>query len=127
MVAVTVGVLMLSGLFLSGLFQAIPTFAAASALVIIGAMMMKQVVDIDWNDSEMVLPAFLTIVLMPFTYSIADGIAWGVITWVAIKMMMGKWDEPSPIMYGIAVFMLMFYLGPGDMSTFGWLFDTIGI
>ena len=106
---------------------AVPTFAAASALVIIGAMMMKQVVDIDWNDSEMVLPAFLTIVLMPFTYSIADGIAWGVITWVVIKMMMGKWQEPSPIMYGIAVFMLMFYLGPGDTSTFGWLFDTIGI
>ena len=127
LVAVTVGILMLSGLFLSGLFQAIPTFAAASALVIIGAMMMKQVVDIDWNDSEMVLPAFLTIVLMPFTYSIADGIAWGVITWVVIKMMMGKWQEPSPIMYGIAVFMLMFYLGPGDTSTFGWLFDTIGI
>ena len=44
-----------------------------------------------------------------------------------IKMMMGKWQEPSPIMYGIAVFMLMFYLGPGDTSTFGWLFDTIGI
>ena len=48
-------------------------------------------------------------------------------TWVVIKMMMGKWQEPSPIMYGIAVFMLMFYLGPGDTSTFGWLFDTIGI
>ena len=127
LVAVTVGVLMLSGLFLSGLFQAIPTFAAASALVIIGAMMMKQVVDIDWNDTEMVLPAFLTIVLMPFTYSIADGIAWGVISYVVIKMMMGKWEEPGPIMYGIAVFMLMFYLGPGDTSTFGWLFETVGL
>ena len=64
---------------------------------------------------------------MPFTYSIADGIAWGVITYVLIKMMVGKWEEPGPIMYGIAVFMLMFYLGPGDQSTFGWLFGTLGL
>ena len=123
--AVVVGVLMLSGLFFSGIFQAIPTFAAACALVIVGATMMKQATEIDWDDKEMVLPAFLTMVLMPFTYSIADGIAWGVISYVVIKMGMGKFDEPGPIMYGIAVFMMMFYLGPGDMSTFGWIFDTI--
>jgi AGZA family xanthine/uracil permease-like MFS transporter len=129
--AIVVGVLMLSGLFLSGLFQAIPTFAAACALVVVGATMMKQATEIDWDDKEMVLPAFLTIVLMPFTYSIADGIAWGVISYVAIKMGMGKFkqteeiDGPSPIMYGIAVFMLMFYLGPGEQSTFGWFFNTL--
>ena len=123
--AVVVGVLMLSGLFLSGIFQAIPTFAAACALVIVGATMMKQATEINWDDKEMVLPAFLTRGLMPFTYSIADGIAWGVISYVAIKLGMGKADEPGPIMYGIAVFMLMFYLGPGDQSTFGWLFSTI--
>ena len=123
--AVVVGVLMLSGLFLSGLFQAIPTFAAACALVIIGAMMMKQATEINWDDKEIVLPAFLTMVLMPFTYSIADGIAWGVISYVLIKMGMGKFDEPGPIMYGIAIFMTMFYLGPGDFSTFGWIFDKV--
>jgi AGZA family xanthine/uracil permease-like MFS transporter len=116
---------MLSGLFLSGLFQAIPTFAAACALVIIGAMMMKQAKEINWDDKEIILPAFLTMVLMPFTYSIADGIAWGVISYVLIKMGMGKFDEPGPIMYGIALFMVMFYLGPGDMSTFGWILDMI--
>jgi AGZA family xanthine/uracil permease-like MFS transporter len=123
--AVVVGVLMLSGLFLSGLFQAIPTFAAACALVIVGAMMMKQATEINWDDKEIVLPAFLTMVLMPFTYSIADGIAWGVISYVLIKMGMGKFDEPGPIMYGIAIFMTMFYLGPGDFSTFGWIFDKV--
>ena len=123
--AIVVGVLMLSGLFLSGLFQAIPTFAAACALVIIGAMMMKQATEINWDDKEIVLPAFLTMVLMPFTYSIADGIAWGVISYVLIKMGMGKFDEPGPIMYGIAIFMTMFYLGPGDFSTFGWIFDKV--
>ena len=128
--AVTVGVFMLSGLFLSGLFQAIPTFAAACALVMIGAMMMKQATEINWEDQDMVLPAFLTMVMMPFTYSIADGIAWGVISFVVIKLMGGitdreKLNEVSPIMWGVAIFMLMFYLGPGDQSTFGWLFNTI--
>ena len=123
--AIVVGVLMLLGILFGPIFMAIPTFAAACALVIIGAMMMKQATEINWDDKEIVLPAFLTMVLMPFTYSIADGIAWGVISYVAIKLGMGKTDEPGPIMYGIAVFMLMFYLGPGDQSTFGWLFSTV--
>ena len=123
--AVVVGVLMLSGLLFGPVFQAIPTYAAACALVIIGAMMMKQATEINWDDKEVILPAFLTMVLMPFTYSIADGIAWGVISYVLIKMGMGKFDEPGPIMYGISIFMVMFYLGPGDFSTFGWIFDKV--
>ena len=125
LVAVTVGVLMLSGLFLTDLFQAIPTYAGACALVVIGAMMMKSVVDINWNDNEMVLPAFLTIVLMPFTYSIADGIAWGVIVYVAIKIGMQKTSEINPVMWGIAILMTMFYLGPGNETTFEAIFSAI--
>ena len=123
LVAVTVGVLMLSGLFFTNLFAAIPQFAMASALVIIGALMMRQAADINWADKEMALPAFLTICLMPFTYSIADGIAWGIITYVAIKLGMGKMDELNPVMYVLFVVMLMFYIGPGDTSTFGYLFS----
>jgi AGZA family xanthine/uracil permease-like MFS transporter len=93
-------------------------------------MMMKQATEIDWEDQDMVLPAFLTMVMMPFTYSIADGIAWGVISFVVIKLMGGitdreKLNDVSPIMWGVAIFMLMFYLGPGDQSTFGWLFNSI--
>ena len=114
--AIVVGVLMLLGILFGPIFMAIPTFAAACALVIIGAMMMKQATEINWDDKEIVLPAFLTMVLMPFTYSIADGIAWGVISYVLIKIGMGKFDEPGPIMYGIAIFMTMFYLGPGAVS-----------
>ena len=76
--AVTVGVLMLSGLLFAGLFKQIPTFAAAPALVIIGAMMMRQAADIDWSDTGNSVPAFITMVMMPFTYSIAAGIAWGI-------------------------------------------------
>ena len=127
LVAVTVGVLMLTGLFFENLFQNIPTFAAAMALVIIGAMMMRQAADIDWGDSEMALPAFLTMVMMPFTYSIADGIAIGVISYCAIKIGMQKWDELNNVMWALFVFMVMFYLGPGDTNTFDWLFDTMGL
>ena len=127
LVAVTVGVLMLSGLFFSDLFQAIPTFAAALALVVIGAMMMRQAADIDWGDAEMAVPAFLTMVLMPFPYPIADGIAWGVISYCAIKIGMQKWDELNPVMWALFVLMTMFYLGPGDTNTFDWIFDLIGL
>ena len=127
LVAVTVGVLMLTGLFFENLFQNIPTFAAAMALVIIGAMMMRQAADIDWGDSEMALPAFLTMVMMPFTYSIADGIAIGVISYCAIKIGMQKWDELNNVMWALFVFMVMFYLGPGDTNTFDWLFGIMGL
>jgi len=126
LVAVTVGVLMLSGLFLTDLFAAIPQYAMASALVIVGAMMMRQAADIDWNDAEMALPAFITMVMMPFTYSIADGIAWGIISWVAIKAGMGKFDEINKVMGGLCVLMIMFYIGPGDESTFGWILGLAG-
>ena len=127
LVAVTVGVLMLSGLFFENLFQNIPTFAAALALVIIGAMMMRQAADINWADAEMAVPAFLTMVIMPFTYSIADGIAWGVISYVAIKIGMGKWDELNTVMWALFALMAMFYLGPGDQNTFNFVFDKLGL
>ncbi len=125
LVAVTVGVLMLTGLFFSDLFQAVPTFAAACALVIIGALMMRQAADINWADKEMALPAFLTICLMPFTYSIAEGIAWGIISYVAIKLGMGKMDELNPVMWTLFALMAMFYLGPGDESTFQYILGMI--
>jgi AGZA family xanthine/uracil permease-like MFS transporter len=127
LVAVTVGVLMLTGLFFENLFQNIPTFAAALALVIIGAMMMRQAADINWADAEMAVPAFLTMVIMPFTYSIADGIAWGVISYVAIKIGMGKWGELNTVMWALFALMAMFYLGPGEQNTFNFVFDKLGL
>jgi len=125
--AVTVGVLMLSGLFLSGLFQAIPQFAMATALVVVGALMMKQVADIDWGNSEIAVPAFLTMVLMPFTFSIADGIAWGIISYVAIQMIVGKAKDVNVVMWTLFALMSMFYLGPGEHTTFEWIVDAIGL
>jgi AGZA family xanthine/uracil permease-like MFS transporter len=125
--AVTVGVLMLSGLFLSGLFKAIPQFAMATALIVVGALMMKQVADIDWNNLEMGVPAFLTMVLMPFTFSIADGIAWGVISYVAIQVIVGKGKDVHMVMWTIFALMSMFYLGPGGDTTFEFIIDKLGI
>ena len=116
--AATVGVLMLSGLFLSGLFQAIPQYAMGCALVVVGAMMMRQAADIDWHDKTMALPAFITMVMMPFTYSIADGIAWGLISYCALMAGTGRFSEINKIVGGIALLMIMFYLGPGDETTF---------
>ena len=123
--AVTVGVLMLSGLFLSGLFKAIPQFAMATALVVVGALMMKQVADIDWDNLEIAIPAFLTMVLMPFTFSIADGIAWGIISYVAIQMIVGKAKDVNVVMSTLFALMSMFYLGPGDQTTFEFILGKV--
>ena len=125
LVAVTVGVLMLSGLFLSGLFQAIPQFAMATALIVVGSLMMKQVADIEWDNLEMAIPAFLTMVLMPFTFSIADGIAWGVISYVAIQIIVGKGRDVNMVMWTIFALMSMFYLGPGNETTFEWILGNL--
>ena len=108
--AATVGVLMLSGLFFADIFASIPQYAMACALVVVGAMMMRQAADIDWSNSVMAVPAFLTMVMMPFTYSIADGIAWGIISYCAIMTGTGKFKDSNPVVGGIAVFMLMFYM-----------------
>ena len=125
--AVVVGFLFLLGVFFSDVFIAIPAYATAPALMVIGAMMMRGVGDIKWDDIEIAIPAFLTIALMPFAYSIADGIAWGVISYVAIKIAVGKHEEiiKNQILMIITVLMTMFYLGPGDQTTFDYIFDFI--
>ena len=125
LVAVVVGVMMLMGLFLSGLLQAIPAFAVAPALVVVGAMMMRGAAEIDWTDKEISIPAFITIVMMPLTYSIADGIAWGIIAYVVMKLGTGKQDQINAVMGTLCALMIMFYLGPGNETTFEWLINMV--
>ena len=125
LVAFVVGVMMLMGLFLSGLLQAIPAFAVAPALVVVGAMMMRGASEIDWNDKEIAIPAFITIVMMPLTYSIADGIAWGIIAYVLMKLGTNKADQINAVMGTLCALMIMFYLGPGNETTFEWLINMI--
>ena len=88
-------------------------------------MMMRQAADINWGDYEIAIPAFITMVLMPFTYSIAQGIAWGVITYVVIKVGTGKHEQLNPVMWTLGFILAMFYIGPGDGNTFEWLLGLI--
>ena len=101
--AVTVGVLMLACLWFSPLAQTVPTFATAPALLYIGVQMMRSVIEIEWHDITEAAPAFLTIAFMPFTYSIADGIAMGFISYAVIKLVCGRAKEVPPMVWIVAV------------------------
>ena len=101
--AVTVGVLMLACLWFSPLAQTVPAFATAPALLYIGVQMMRSVIEIEWHDITEAAPAFLTIAFMPFTYSIADGIAMGFISYAVIKLVCGRAKEVPPMVWIVAV------------------------
>ncbi|GBF06247.1 xanthine/uracil/vitamin C permease [Deinococcus aerius] len=108
--AVTVGVLFLLAMFLWPLAAAIPGAATAPALIVVGALMMEGVRHVDWDDISDGLPAFLTIIAMPLTFSIANGVSLGVISYAAIKLLSGRGRQVSPILYGVAALLLARYL-----------------
>ncbi|AIG73451.1 MULTISPECIES: NCS2 family permease [Amycolatopsis] len=110
---VVTGVLFIAAMFLTPLYQVVPVEAAAPALVVVGALMMSQVKEIDFSDFTVALPAFLTIVVMPFTYSIANGIGAGFVSYVVIRAVTGKAKGVHPLMWGIAaMFVAYFAVGP---------------
>ncbi|MFI7117170.1 NCS2 family permease [Amycolatopsis sp. NPDC049868] len=110
---VVTGVLFIAAMFLTPLYQIVPVEAAAPALVVVGALMMSQVKEIDFADFTVALPAFLTIVVMPFTYSIANGIGAGFVSYVVIRAVTGKAKGVHPLMWGIAImFVAYFAVGP---------------
>ena len=107
------GVLFLAAMFFAPLTSVVPIEVGASALVVVGALMMAQVVDIDWKDWSISFPAFLAIVIMPFTYSIANGIGAGFIAWVVVRAFAGKAKEIHPLLWIVAAgFLLYFVSGP---------------
>ncbi|WP_282203414.1 NCS2 family permease [Kitasatospora fiedleri] len=100
-------------LFFSPVAAVVPVQVASAALVVIGSMMMSQARHIDWSDRETAIPAFLTCVVMPFTYSITAGVAAGVVSYTAIKAGTGKWREPGPLMWVLTgVFVVYFAIVP---------------
>ncbi|QRP46781.1 NCS2 family permease [Amycolatopsis sp. FDAARGOS 1241] len=110
---IVTGVLFLAAMFLTPLYQVVPVEAAAPALVVVGALMMGQVREIDFTDFSIALPAFLTIVVMPFTYSIANGIGAGFVSYVVIRAVTGRARQVHPLMWVIAVaFVAYFAVGP---------------
>jgi AGZA family xanthine/uracil permease-like MFS transporter len=111
--SVVTGVLFLLSMVFAPLVQVIPSEAAVPALVLVGFLMMQQVKEIEWDNLEIAIPAFLTIVLMPFTYSITAGIGAGFVAYVLIKVVRGKSKEVHPLMWLVSgLFVLYFAIDP---------------
>ncbi|QKG26369.1 NCS2 family permease [Actinomadura verrucosospora] len=103
------GALFALTLFLTPLAATVPAQAAAPALVVVGALMMTQVAKVTWDDLEIAIPAFLTIVLMPFTYSITIGIGGGMVSYAIIKLARGKLREVSVWLWPVVILFLLFF------------------
>ncbi|MGJ4843095.1 NCS2 family permease [Leifsonia sp. Le1] len=111
--SVITGALFLLAMFFTPLTQVVPLEVAAAALVIVGALMVVQIRHIDFSEFSSVLPVFLTIIVMPLTYSIANGIGVGFISWVLVRSLSGKAREISPLLWIVAAgFLVYFARGP---------------
>jgi AGZA family xanthine/uracil permease-like MFS transporter len=106
---VVVALLFLASLVLAPLFTAVPALATAPALVVVGALMIESLREVEWARLDEAIPAFLTVVGMPFTYSIANGIALGIVSWVAIKLLTGRFKETHVVMVVLAVLLVLYY------------------
>jgi len=111
--SIVTGICFLLTTFLAPLVAIIPYEAATPALIIVGFLMMTQIKDIDWDDHGIAIPAFLTIILMPFTYNISVGIGAGFITHVLIRLFQGRSKEIHPLLYLVSgLFMIYFLSSP---------------
>jgi AGZA family xanthine/uracil permease-like MFS transporter len=113
--AVTVAALFALAMFFSPIAGAIPPIATAPALIIVGALMIGAVTAVKWDDITEALPAFLTMLAMPLTFSIANGLALGFIFYPLLKVLTGRWREASPLCYILAALFIVryVYLGAG--------------
>jgi len=113
--SVVVGILFFCTLFVAPLVQAIPTAATAPALIMVGALMIGALTEIDWTDPAVAIPAFLTVITIPLTYSIANGLAFGITSFAALKLLSGKAKVSDWLLFTLAVlFVLRFiYLAKG--------------
>ena len=107
--SVVTGAAFLAAIFLAPVVSMVPAEAAAPILAFVGFLMMSQVVQVDWEDIEEGLPAFLTIILMPFAYSITTGIGAGFIVFVLIKVLVGKAKKVHPLLWGTAIAFLVYF------------------
>jgi AGZA family xanthine/uracil permease-like MFS transporter len=104
-------------MFVSPLVNIVPFEAVAPALVVVGFLMVRQAVHVQWDDWGLGIPAFLTIAMMPFTYSIADGIGAGFVSYTFIRIVQGRAKEVHPLMYLVSVAFVL-YFGMGVIQ--GW-------
>ena len=108
--ALTVGCCFVIAMFFSPLFLSIPSAATAPALIIVGLMMVEQIKSIDLEDFSESIPAFVCMIMMPLTYSISNGILIGMITYVLMNVICGKFKKLSPAMYILAVLFILKYI-----------------
>ena len=101
--AFTVAILFLAALFLSPLAGSVPSYATAPALLYVAGLMMRELTEVEWEDLTEAAPAALTALAMPFTYSIANGLAFGFISYVVLKLFTGKWKDIHPATAIVAV------------------------
>lgn len=110
--AVVSAILFALSLFLSPIFLAIPSFATAPALIVVGFLMLTSILKVNFEDYTEAIPAYIAVIAMPFMYSISEGIAMGVISYVAINLVTGKAKEKhiTPLMYVLAVLFVLKYI-----------------
>lgn len=110
--ALTVAGLFFLALFFSPLFLVIPSAATTSALFLVGVMMLRQIIHIDFIDFSEAMPCFMTMLMMPFTASISEGIVMGLLSYVIVKVCTGRYREVTITMYILAAFFVMKYVAP---------------
>ena len=110
--AVVAAILFALSLFLSPIFLAIPSFATAPALIVVGFLMLTSILKVNFEDYTEAIPAYVAVIAMPFMYSISEGIAMGIISYVVINLVTGKAKEKNitPLMYVLAVLFVLKYL-----------------
>ncbi|MBW3068539.1 NCS2 family permease [Actinomyces sp. 594] len=111
--SIVTGVLFLASMFIAPVVSMVPYEAATPALVVVGFLMMTQVTDIDWKTPEIALPAFITIIMMPFSYSITNGIGAGFVSYLVVQLARGRVKDIHPLMWVASVlFVIYFTLEP---------------
>jgi len=107
--SIVVGLLFLVALFVAPLAGAIPSAATAPALIIVGSLMVSHVREIDWEDPSVAIPSFLTLMMIPMSFSIANGLAFGFIAYTLLRIVRGQWSKVNWLMYILtALFILRF-------------------
>lgn len=107
--SVTTGCAFLVSMFFAPIIKMVPSEAVAPVLTMVGFLMMSQIVEIDWEDLENAIPAFLTLIFMPFSYSITTGIGMGFICWVLMKVFAGKARQVNPLLWVVSALFVVYF------------------
>lgn len=107
--SVTTGLAFLVSIFFAPVISMVPSEAVAPVLTMVGFLMMSQIVEIDWDDLENAIPAFLTLIFMPFSYSITAGIGMGFICWVLMKVFAGKARQVNPMLWVVSALFVVYF------------------